>query len=87
MTEQQFNADLHLMLGRIDGKLDMVLSQQVSHGGRLDNHDNHFSDLETRIAQLEARQDEKKTNRSFLMSVGALIVSLAGFLWKLATGK
>ncbi len=43
--------DLHLLLGEIKGKLDMVIENQNQHGTKIDGIDNRLGNVEIKAAR------------------------------------
>lgn len=75
-----------MSLGRLEGKMDMLLGQHTANIAKFDNFDRRLIDAERRITTLETRSDEGKAHKSFLMSMAAIAITAASTLWKLITG-
>lgn len=63
------------MLGRLDGKMDMILAHQSTHGNRLDKHELRINELEGKTTILEQDGQTRKTYFSTLLSIGSLLVA------------
>ena len=87
MPDEKLNAELYLMLGRLEGKLDSVIQANASHVTKIDEHDKRLVDAEGRLVQLETRYSEGKAHKSFLLSIGAVLISAGSTFWKILTGR
>jgi hypothetical protein len=51
--------NFYLMFGRLEGKVDTLLSQQGGINKRIDDHDTLIGDHDTRITQLENQRERQ----------------------------
>lgn len=69
----QGQAELVLLLGRLEGKVDTLVSLQTSQGERLTNVENRVSAVETKVTIIESKQS---TNSSWWATIGAAVVAV-----------
>lgn len=63
------NSNLYLMLGRLEGKVDALLSNQSRTDEALSNH-------EERITSLEANDQQKRGSRNLITVAWGVFISL-----------
>lgn len=66
--------DLHLFLGRVEGKLDAVISQNVALASRIDKSESAAGDLRDRVTVLETRRSSLKEWAAHIMALAALLL-------------
>ncbi len=66
------DTDLHLILGRVEGKLDLVVSTQAAVAARLERNEHHHADLRDRVTVLETRRVSLREWVASVMSAIAL---------------
>lgn len=64
--------DLHLFLGRVEGKLDAVIASQTALASRLDKGESAHGELRDRVTVLETRRSSLKDWAAHLMALLAL---------------
>lgn len=62
--------ELHLFLGRVEGKLDAVITAQASFTARLEREADARQSLSDRLAALEVRRVTVKDWWALLVSIG-----------------
>ena len=67
--------ELHLLLGRVEGKIDMVLGQQSVHSARIDAQDKRLTDFEARLTAIETTGNLGRANKSLLLSVASVFIA------------
>ena len=55
MTNQMNDGMVMLAIGRLEGKMDMVLSSHKGHTDRLDSHDKRLDDIDGRVSKMEGK--------------------------------
>lgn len=55
MTNQMNDGMVMLAIGRLEGKMDMVLSAHKGHTDRLDNHDKRLDEIDGRVSKMEGK--------------------------------
>jgi hypothetical protein len=78
--DERSNLELHLLLGRLDGKMDMLLSQQSIHASKMEATDKRLVNLDQRITSLEASKAEGKSNRSYTISIMSIVIAAGAAL-------
>ena len=73
-------ADIHLLLGRLDGKMDMILSNQSSQSDRISHAEERLSDVETDVTKLKTHQASKTQFVSWMLSGIAVFISCIPFV-------
>jgi len=71
------NSDLILLIGRVEGKVDTLVSMQASTTQRVDQIEARTSQLEQKMAATTATGTSASAWITSLISVGAVIVALA----------
>lgn len=69
-----------MLLGKLDGKVDVILSQSVKHSERMDQLEKHLRDTETRVDRIETQAKSKAGLVSSVSSVIAVVISIGGFV-------
>lgn len=75
--EQDFQSKVNYLLGKLDGKVDTLLHNQTVWISRVEDSEKRISINENRITSLEVRADEKKINKSTIMSLVSLAIAAA----------
>lgn len=55
MTNQMNDGMVMLAIGRLEGKMDMVLSSHKGHSDRLESHDKRLDDIDGRVSKMEGK--------------------------------
>ena len=72
--------DLYNMLGRLDGKMDMMLTNSTSLGIRVDHHAEKINELGLKIVTVEASTvNNRKWLISLMTAIGIIISIVALF--------
>jgi hypothetical protein len=71
------NSDLILLIGRIEGKVDTLVSMQASTTQRVDQIETRTSQLEQKMAAATASGTSTSAWIGSLISVGAVLIALA----------
>lgn len=74
--------DLYNMLGRLDGKMDMVLTNSTSLGIRVDHHAEQINELGLKIVTVEASTINNRKWLISLMTAIGLIISIVALFNK-----
>lgn len=74
--------DLYNMLGRLDGKMDMVLTNSTSLGIRVDHHSEQINELGLKIVTVEASTINNRKWLISLMTAIGLIISIVALFNK-----
>jgi len=77
--------DVHLLLGRVDGKLDVVIANQTAQYAKLELLGTRVSNAEIRLTTIETFDQSAKTHWAMWLSVGSIAIAL-GSLVKAAFG-
>ncbi len=85
MVASASTPDVHLLLGRVDGKLDVVIANQSAQYEKLELLVTRVSQTEIRLTTIETFDQSSKTHWAMWLSVGSLAVAL-GSLVKAAFG-
>lgn len=80
MPEHNSQGELHLFLGRLDGKMDMILANQSGTNHRLDRHEDRIEKLESGNAQTKGGASVGSQLITWFISGLALVVSAGTFL-------
>ena len=72
--------DLYNMLGRLDGKMDMMLTNSTSLAVRVDHHANKINELDIKMATVEASTGNSRKWLISIMSGIGLLISLVALL-------
>ena len=81
--------DVHLLLGRVDGKLDIVIANQSAQYAKLEQLGTRVSNAEIRLTTIETFDQSKKSHRALwisLVSVGIALFTALFSMIKTALG-
>lgn len=71
------DSDLMLLLGRVEGKVDALVNLQSSTTQRVETIEHRQVSVEHRVTAIEAKAAGSKAWLAHLMSVAALVASIA----------
>jgi len=74
------------MFGRVEGKLDLVLTNQSMHVNRIEDLESRQRESETRLSIIETQRSTVKDLWGRLIAIGALLVSVANAIRSLIPG-
>jgi hypothetical protein len=77
------NSDLLLGLGRVEGKVDSIVSALSAQTARLDRIEDHQKSFDQRVTILEAVRTTGKNWFAGIASITALALSLMGLVFEL----
>jgi hypothetical protein len=79
--EQEYQNQVQYLLGKLDGKVDTLLSNQTVWISRVEDTEKRVTHNDKRITALETRADETKSNKAALIAVISVAISVvvAGF--------
>ena len=76
---EQNSPDIHLLLGRIDGRTEAISNHIAQHTERLNDIDTRQGKIEQRVSVVESRHSTAKTWITVLISAAAFGVALLTF--------
>lgn len=79
------NSELAVLIGRLDGKVDMVLANQAGINARFDKQDERFDRHDERITVLENHKAEQTGGVTVLTRALTLIASLSAVVMSALT--
>ena len=74
--------DLYNMLGRLDGKMDMMLTNSTCLAVRVDHHADRINELDIKIVTVEASTVNNRKWLISIMSAIGLIISIVALFNK-----
>ena len=72
------SADLYLLLGRMDGKMDMITTIVSQTASRVDNLETRINHVEQQASAIQAAGKSNHNWLGYLAGFGALIISVVG---------
>lgn len=76
MDDTSFNANVQYLLGKLDGKVDTVLANQVAQSADIKVINARLSDGENRLTTLETETKTKTASKTFILSMISVLVAI-----------